>query len=49
MELSTYQKRILKKHSVHHTKKHLDFMIREMKKGLTFKKAHQLAMSKVGN
>lgn len=49
MELTAYQQRMLKKHSVHHTKKHIDFMIREMKKGLSFKKAHLLAMSKVGN
>jgi len=49
MELTAYQKRMLNKHSVHHTKKHLNFMIKEMKKGLSFKKAHLLAMSKVGN
>lgn len=49
MELTAYQSRMLKKHSKHHTKKHISFMIREMKKGLTFKKAHLLAMSKVGN
>lgn len=49
MELTTYQKRMLDKHAKHHTKKHLNFMIKEMKKGLSFKKAHLLAMSKVGN
>jgi len=48
MELTAYQQRMLKKHSVHHTKKHLNFMIKEMKKGISFKKAHLLAMSKVG-
>jgi hypothetical protein len=48
MELTAYQMRMLKKHSVHHTKKHINFMIKEMKKGLSFKKAHLLAMSKVG-
>ncbi len=48
MELTADQQRMLKKHSVHHTKKHLNFMIKEMKKGISFKKAHLLAMSKVG-
>jgi len=48
MELTAYQNRMLKKHAVHHTKKHLNFMIKEMKKGISFKKAHQLAMGKVG-
>lgn len=49
MELTAYQKRMLKRHSNHHTKRHINFMIKEMKKGISFKKAHLLAMSKVGS
>jgi len=48
MELTAYQKRKLKEHKKNHTKKHIDIMIKEIKKGLTFKKAHLYAMSKIG-
>ena len=47
-KLTKSQTDTLKKHSVHHTKKHMSFMRSEMKKGTTFKKAHTTAMKKVG-
>jgi hypothetical protein len=47
-KLTKRQTDTLKKHSVHHTKKHMSFMRSEMKKGTTFKKAHTAAMKKVG-
>tara|TARA_R100000654_G_scaffold32599_1_gene57635 strand:+ start:2020 stop:2169 length:150 start_codon:yes stop_codon:yes gene_type:complete len=48
MPLSDYQKKKLKEHSVHHTKKHMDMMKRDMNKGLSFSQAHKKAMIKVG-
>ena len=38
--LTEYQKKKLKIHSIHHTKKHIDMMKREMRNGKTFKEAH---------
>jgi len=38
----------MKKHSVHHTKKHMNFMTKKMMDGSTFTQAHKLAMKKVG-
>ena len=38
------EKNSLKKHSIHHTAKHMS----TMKKGVTFKKSHNQAMKKVG-
>tara|TARA_R100000152_G_C6702705_1_gene131900 strand:- start:458 stop:631 length:174 start_codon:yes stop_codon:yes gene_type:complete len=46
--LTDRQKDTLKKHSKHHTKKHMDMMIRLMKEGKTFTEAHNIAMKKVG-
>ena len=42
------EKNTLKKHSVHHTAKHMSTMKKDMKKGMTFKKSHNQAMKKVG-
>jgi len=42
------EKNTLKKHSVHHTAKHMSTMKKKMKKGTTFKKSHNQAMKKVG-
>ena len=42
------QQATLKKHSVHHTKKHMSSMKKAMKKGKSFKQAHNKAMRKVG-
>lgn len=38
----------LKRHSVHHTAKHMNEMKRLMKSGKTFTESHKLAMRKVG-
>ena len=47
-ELTEKQKNTMKKHSVHHTKKHMATMTKAMKKGKTFTQAHKKAMKKVG-
>jgi len=46
--LSKRQKNLMKTHSKHHTKKHLDLMTNLMKQGFCFEQAHELAMKKVG-
>jgi len=46
--LTKRQKDTLKKHSVHHTKKHMDFMKRLMRNGISFTEAHKRAQAKVG-
>ena len=38
----------MKKHSKHHTKKHIQYMTNSMKRGSTFTKAHKNAQKKVG-
>lgn len=48
MELTKRQKEMLAKHKVHHTKKHIDLMIKEMRKGKTFTEAHKIAMKITG-
>jgi len=47
-DLSILQKRLMKEHHKHHTKKHLDEMTKLMKKGFCFQQAHDLTMKKVG-
>tara|TARA_R100000700_G_scaffold31733_2_gene38896 strand:+ start:337 stop:537 length:201 start_codon:yes stop_codon:yes gene_type:complete len=47
-ELTQRQKDTLKRHSKHHTKKHMDEMKKLMKQGKTFGEAHKVAMKKVG-
>mgnify|MGYP003638541436 CR=1 FL=1 len=42
--LTAAQKARLNKHAEHHSKKHMDKMIMEMKKGHSFSKAHNAAM-----
>ncbi len=42
------KKETLKAHSKHHTKKHMDEMKADMKKGFCFQQAHNRAMKKVG-
>mgnify|MGYP003639061775 FL=1 len=49
VELTDRQKAKLKEHSNHHTKKHMDKMKSEMKKGKSFTQAHKEALKKVGN
>jgi len=48
MDLTKRQKDTLKKHSVHHSDKHMNFMRRLIKEGSTFSEAHKKAMKKVG-
>tara|TARA_Y100000592_G_C5208663_1_gene193921 strand:+ start:80 stop:253 length:174 start_codon:yes stop_codon:yes gene_type:complete len=38
----------LKRHEEHHTKKHMDLMIKLMKEGKTFTESHNIAMKEVG-
>ena len=47
-DLTARQKEMWKKHSAHHTKKHIALMKHGMKEGKTFTQAHKYAMSKVG-
>ena len=42
------ERKQLKKASAHHSKKHIDMMIKDMKAGLSFNKAHKKAIKKVG-
>lgn len=47
-KLTKRQTDTLKKHSVHHTPKHMAFMKKEMLAGTTFSAAHKDALKKVG-
>lgn len=47
-ELTDRQKKSMENHKEHHTAKHMEVMTKEMLGGKTFKKAHTIAMSKVG-
>lgn len=38
----------MRRHSRHHTRKHLKAMVTAMKKGSTFTNSHKIAMRKVG-
>ena len=46
--LTSRQATTLKKHSVHHTKKHIKMMVDAMKKGKSFGASHKMAQKKVG-
>ena len=46
--LTKRQKDALKRHSKHHTVKHLKAMVTSMKSGKTFKQSHVLATKKGG-
>tara|TARA_R100000664_G_scaffold21769_1_gene31152 strand:+ start:268 stop:441 length:174 start_codon:yes stop_codon:yes gene_type:complete len=46
--LNTRQTNAMKKHSKHHTAKHLKEMVSLMAKGKTFTESHKMAMKKVG-
>ena len=46
--LTKRQQTAMKKHSVHHTKKHMQEMATAMKKGATFEGSHTKAMKKTG-
>tara|TARA_R100001594_G_scaffold143395_2_gene191306 strand:+ start:300 stop:470 length:171 start_codon:yes stop_codon:yes gene_type:complete len=47
-KLTSRQQATLKKHAVHHTKKHMDMMRKAMRGGSTFSAAHKMAQKKVG-
>tara|TARA_Y100001938_G_C7977104_1_gene372334 strand:- start:168 stop:356 length:189 start_codon:yes stop_codon:yes gene_type:complete len=47
-KLTKRQEETMKRHSKHHTKKHMNLMRREMLKGSTFTAAHKKAQKKVG-
>tara|TARA_Y100001938_G_C8053122_1_gene412957 strand:+ start:645 stop:818 length:174 start_codon:yes stop_codon:yes gene_type:complete len=46
--LNKRQQGLMKKHGPHHTKRHLQLMVSEMKKGKTFTASHKIAMKKIG-
>ena len=47
-KLTPAQLKRLEKHSVHHSKKHMAEMKKDMLNGISFKMAHEKAMKKVG-
>ena len=47
-QLTQRQKDTLKRHSAHHTQKHMAMMRSLMKQGKTFGEAHKIAMKKIG-
>ena len=47
-KLTKSQQNAMKKHSKHHTKKHIQYMTNSIKRGSTFNKAHKNAQKKVG-
>ena len=47
-QLTGRQKKTMKKHSKHHTKKHMTEMKKLIKKGKTFNQAHKIAQKKIG-
>ena len=47
-KLTKRQQSTLRKHSKHHTKKHMAFMRAQMRKGKSFTAAHRAAKRKVG-
>ena len=46
--LTIRQQNAMKKHSAHHTSKHMKEMKKHMLAGKTFTQAHNIAMKKVG-
>tara|TARA_Y100001951_G_C11205917_1_gene219973 strand:- start:386 stop:562 length:177 start_codon:yes stop_codon:yes gene_type:complete len=46
--LTERQKKTLKKHSVHHTMKHIKVMVDAMRNGKTFSASHKMAQKQVG-
>jgi hypothetical protein len=50
MKLTTRQKNVLEKHKkTHgHSKKHMEYMKRKMREGVSFTEAHNMAMRKKG-
>ena len=48
MTITKRQEKTLKKHKIHHTKKHMRTMRMLMKRGMSFTESHKIAMKKVG-
>tara|TARA_Y100001938_G_C8077282_1_gene426874 strand:- start:442 stop:615 length:174 start_codon:yes stop_codon:yes gene_type:complete len=46
--LTKRQQQTMKKHSKHHSKKHIQYMYNSMKRGATFTQAHKRAQKAVG-
>jgi|TARA_R100000315_G_scaffold28838_1_gene11343 hypothetical protein len=46
--LTKRQQQTMKKHSQHHTKKHMQYMRNSMMRGATFTQAHKRAQKAVG-
>ena len=47
-KLTKRQQQSMKRHSVHHSKKHIQYMYNSMRRGASFSKAHVNAQKKVG-
>tara|TARA_Y100000592_G_scaffold75844_1_gene118608 strand:+ start:329 stop:502 length:174 start_codon:yes stop_codon:yes gene_type:complete len=47
-KLTKRQQETMKKHSKHHSKKHIQYMYNSMRRGASFTKAHKNAQKKVG-
>jgi hypothetical protein len=47
-KLTKRQQETMKKHSKHHSKKHIQYMYNSMRRGSSFTKAHKNAQKKVG-
>ena len=47
-QLSKRQKDLMKTHSEHHTKDHLDMMKKLMLKGFCFEQSHEMTQKKIG-
>jgi len=47
-KLTKSQQEMLKTHSVHHTAAHMREMRKLMRQGLSFNRAHNIAMGKIG-
>jgi hypothetical protein len=47
-KLSKSQEATMKKHSVHHSAKHMRMMRKMMMEGMSFSEAHKIAQKKVG-
>ena len=47
-KLTKRQQESMKRHSVHHSKKHIQYMYNSIRRGSSFSKAHVNAQKKVG-
>ena len=47
-KLTKRQQETMKKHSKHHSKKHMQYMYNSMRRGATFTQAHKRAQKAVG-